>query len=79
MASATNIALAIELYLKALWILVAKRVPNEHNLWTLYKHLPQDLRQKIEEAYSQVPTRPEFEAVALEIVVAPPGCARQTR
>jgi len=60
-ASATTLALALELYLKALSILANLRVPETHHLWTLYKRLPNDLMQSVEAQYNHINSsfRPE--------------------
>ena len=39
-SSATNLALALELYLKSLRAGLELSVPETHNLWSLYKTLP---------------------------------------
>ena len=39
-ASATNLALSTELYLKSLWMMLGYPVPEHHKLWPLYKRLP---------------------------------------
>lgn len=71
--SATNLALSVELYLKALWILHGSRVPETHHLWTLYKHLRPDLRSLIEDHYNTIPKRPDDEAIAFQFQIAPTG------
>ena len=48
MASATNLTLALELYLKVLRMIMALPVPTIHELWTLYKGLPQELKERIQ-------------------------------
>jgi len=54
MASATTLALAIEIYLKALRILVGMNPSSDHNLWALYKKLPQQLKDLIEASYNKL-------------------------
>jgi HEPN domain-containing protein len=39
-AAATEMCLAVELYLKAIWIRLGLDVPDTHNLWKLFKDLP---------------------------------------
>jgi len=48
---ATNLAFAIELYLKALLILLDLEVPKEHDLRLLYDKIPQPVRKLIESIY----------------------------
>lgn len=50
-ASATSLALAVELYLKALRLLVGLRAPRYHDLWALFTALPQDLKDSVEQYY----------------------------
>lgn len=50
-ACATNLAFAIELYLKALLILLDLKVPQVHNLRDLYDRIPQPVRTLIESVY----------------------------
>lgn len=49
--AATNLSLALELYLKALRIVLRLPVPKSHNLRTLYGGLPGRTRAKIEKRY----------------------------
>ncbi len=84
-ASVTTLALSIELYLKALWMLLAitpahrsafgKGAPGRHNLWTLYKRLPLGLRKSIESMYERVPEPPVTEGVAFHAQIAPADLA----
>jgi hypothetical protein len=53
-ASATSLALSVELYLKALRILVGFRVPAHHDLWALFKGLPKELKESIERHYASL-------------------------
>ena len=55
-ASATILALALELYLKALRIAIGSPASETHHLWSLYKHLPVDLKKAIETQYDQINT-----------------------
>jgi hypothetical protein len=50
-ASATNLALALELYLKALRIAMFLPVPATHELWSLYKKLPRGIKERIQTRY----------------------------
>jgi hypothetical protein len=53
-ASATEMSFAIELYLKALWIRCGRPVPDEHNLWSLFKNRPvKSLRDSIAATYTE--------------------------
>src|SRR3712207_6448279 len=54
LASVTMLALAVELYLKTLQILHDVSVPTTHHLWSLYQHVPADLKQSIKAQYDQV-------------------------
>jgi hypothetical protein len=47
-ASATMLALSLELYLKALRMRFGLPVPKIHELWKLYFDLPQQARESIE-------------------------------
>lgn len=48
---ATNVALALELYLKAIRIGLKMTSPDTHNLWALYKSLPNEVKTKLEAGY----------------------------
>ncbi len=50
-SSATNLALALELYLKSIRAGLGLSVPETHNLWGLYKGLPQNVKKLIEDKY----------------------------
>ena len=54
LASVTMLALAVELYLKTLQILLDVPVPTTHHLWRLYQHVPVELQQSIKAQYDQV-------------------------
>ncbi|MBN1695590.1 HEPN domain-containing protein [candidate division WOR-3 bacterium] len=51
MVCATNLAFAIELYLKALLILLDLKWPYTHDLHTLYNLVPESVRELIESVY----------------------------
>ena len=53
-ACATNLAFAVELYLKGLLTELGIGVPRDHNLWKLYDSMPQSVRMLIE----SIMTRP---------------------
>jgi len=60
-ACATNLAFALEIYLKCLRIQVGLPPRAEgkgHDLWELYKELPSQVRTAIEERYESGRTRP---------------------
>ena len=68
-ASATNLALATELYLKSLMILLRMDIPNTHDLWAIFKRLPPELMQDIGKEYdSSCDSLPE-QAVGLELAI----------
>jgi hypothetical protein len=50
-ASATNLTLAVELYLKTLYILLRVPVPHTHNLLQLFSGLPQEVEEALTRAY----------------------------
>ena len=47
-ACATNLSLAIELYLKTLRVLRRCSVPDTHDIWCLFKNMPADLKTDIQ-------------------------------
>lgn len=51
-SSATNIALALELYLKAIQIGLRMHPPETHDLWDLYKRLPVNTKASLESAFN---------------------------
>lgn len=66
-ASATNLALAAELYLKSLIILLHMDIPNTHELWVIFRRLPLELRREIEKEFdSSCESLPE-QAVGLQL------------
>jgi hypothetical protein len=50
-SSATNLGLSIEICLKALRAQLALPIPRTHDLWELYKDLPQHVRSTVEADY----------------------------
>jgi hypothetical protein len=55
-ASATNMALALELYLKTALLALGTKVPRTHNLLQLFNLLPDDLRGEIAARYDAHPS-----------------------
>ncbi len=68
-ASATTLALALELYLKALRIITGFPASEKHHLWNIFKHLPVDLKKAIETQYNQLNTSQVGKLAALELEV----------
>jgi hypothetical protein len=69
-ASAANLALSVELYLKALRMATGRAPNRVHALGKLYADLPQDLRQSVEAAYEAIPKpAPAGEAIALDLSI----------
>ena len=67
-SAATNLTLAIELYLKSLRTSLQLSVPETHNLWSLYKSLPTNVKHLIEEKYSQkVASTPDEKLLQLKV------------
>lgn len=52
-ASATNRVLAVELYIKALLIGADANFPADHDLPTLYEHLPEYIRTEVEKEFNK--------------------------
>ena len=73
-ASATNLALSVELYLKTMWLLQGIPHPNTHDLRALYDPLPPVLKADLEALYDAIP-KPKDVPGSLYIVVTPPGHA----
>lgn len=72
-ASATSLALAVELYLKAAHLLRNKHAPRTHDLWALFKNLPEPTKTSILSVYDSIPLPPLGIAVSfnLEITKGP--------
>jgi hypothetical protein len=69
-ASATNLALSVELYLKALRMVTGLAPIRTHALDELYADLPQNLRQSVEAAYEATPKPPPVgKAIALDLSI----------
>jgi hypothetical protein len=73
-ASATNLALSVELYLKALWLLTGTPHPNTHNLRELYDPLPPVLKTDLEAFYDAIPKSQDVPG-SFHIVATPFGHA----
>jgi len=71
--AATTLALSIELYLKALWMLAGDTPPDIHPLWALYKKLPPKLKTSIQAAYQGLPPHPVGMAAGVAFDLAPVG------
>jgi len=50
-ASATNLTLAVEIYLKTLYILLGLQVPHTHNLLRLFSGLPREVQEALTHDY----------------------------
>ena len=69
-ASATTLALGIELYLKALRMQAGLPIPKTHHLLSLYTDLPQEMTTAIEDQYERTkPSLPIGKAVGFELVL----------
>lgn len=72
-SSATNIALAIEIRLKALWYMCGSDPPEHHDLWALFKSLPNSgVRRKLELLYDKNITKMSLikEIGSLEVAIS---------
>lgn len=80
-ASATNLAFAIELYMKALRILKELGPMRTHDLATLYAGLPKDLRRAIKVTYddAQKKVDPSQPARAIGVVIVHKDALAQDR
>ena len=68
-ASATMLSLALELYLKALRATINITIPETHDLWALYKKLPQELKKSIECSYTKINSNNEEKLAGLELAI----------
>jgi hypothetical protein len=76
-AAATELALGLELYIKALRTLAGLSIPQKHHLFALYKDLPETMRNQIEAQYEK--TRPPIaigKSATIMVTIAH-GSARQ--
>lgn len=70
-ASATELTLAVELYLKILWMRLGLNVPETHDLWSLFKNLPNEqLRTSIIKAYDNSNPVTGSEVASLELAIS---------
>ena len=69
-ASATNLALSVELYLKALLITLGLPVPRTHDLVDLYTRIPGDLKSSLEARYKARPAPAKVYASALQVALS---------
>ncbi|MGH9908483.1 MAG: hypothetical protein ACRD8U_23220 [Pyrinomonadaceae bacterium] len=72
-ASATSLALAVELYLKALRILVGLQVTAHHDLWALFKGLPKEIKDSVEQYYGSLggPQGSDIHTLTVKVSVGP--------
>lgn len=72
-ASATSLALSVELYLKALRLLVGFGVPAHHDLSALFMGLPKDLKDSVEQHYISLghPPGVDVHTLTLKLSVGP--------
>jgi len=68
-SSATILALTVELCLKALRILSGMNVPDTHHLWSLYKRLPQELKNSVEASYDKLNPKEGAEVDELQVAL----------
>jgi len=68
--SATNLSLAVELYLKSIYMLLKKEVPDTHNLWALFKNLPVEVKDELKAQYDLVNGQPTNELASVRIYTA---------
>jgi hypothetical protein len=71
-SSATNMAFSIEMYLKTLRLMSGLSVPQTHDLWVLFKHLPEQLKNALSNQYEHLKSLSPPEAIqALQILMTP--------
>jgi HEPN domain-containing protein len=68
--SAVNLALATELYLKAIYLLNARRPPGVHELWKLFSALPIPTIELLNKEYTQVFATTDDQLKSIHMVVA---------
>ena len=67
-SAATNLSLSLELFIKSLRIGLGLSVSDTHNLWALYKSLPNNVKQIIEYKYNQkVSSTPKENVLKLNV------------
>ena len=71
--AAVNLALAIELYLKALHIVNASRPPGTHELWKLFKTLPLPTMLSLEQKYKDVLPTKDDQLKAIRMTISRVG------
>ena len=83
-ASATSLALSVEIYMKALLLQRGCAVPKTHELPDLFSNLPTPVQQQVESAYERLraaegPGTAEFVVHISRSPGAPPSFARGTQ
>jgi hypothetical protein len=79
-ASATNMALAVELYFKAAWIACGNKPPENHCLWSLFNDIPyQTVREAIELQYNKQNLTRGNSVAALELAMSVGPISREER
>jgi HEPN domain-containing protein len=68
--AAVNLALAVELYLKAIYLLNARRPPGVHELWKLFSTLPNSTVELLDKNYSQAFAITDNELKSMHMVIA---------
>ncbi|MDE3088578.1 MAG: HEPN domain-containing protein, partial [Chloroflexota bacterium] len=70
-ASATNLSLAVELYLKAIRILLNRDPTTDHDLSALFNGLPQSLKHSVVCEYEKLKALPAGSVASFELAIAP--------
>jgi len=68
-ASATQLSLALELYLKALRMILKMPIPTTHDLWRLYNNLPITIKSTFEDKYNLVNSTKGGELAEFSIIM----------
>ena len=68
--AAVNLALAAELYLKAVHLLNARRPPSTHELWKLFRTLPKFSVDLLNSRYSQALATTDDELKSIHMVIS---------